>query len=392
MQFERSLALLHRAAHEHRHVIVAVSGGADSMLLLHLACEALTTVPEARLTAWYLHHYQHALEPEREAALNACVAHCLNILPGRFHLQVDHADLDRIQKYLGTSWEHAASMTRRRRLLLLTRKTTELLQVKSIVATGHNYSDFLETVILRSERKIPASALPRASELDPVTGFLRPLTFSTRDDVRQEARARHITWFEDASNDDMRIARNRVRHSSGLGRVLNPILPIDSSNADKDTLGQQLKYIHGHELQYPYEAYLQLTPEKRAQLLFVAFRRLAICTRFTRNHYSRAASLPFFLPPFFAHYESRGNTEVIVFRRGLGETLRLISAGTHNYVRGDRITRSTRIKTSYGHKSVAKMFSERKLSPRQRRQTLVCLSDSSASLAEHIDFSPDIKQ
>ncbi len=390
MQLERGLALLNRAALQHHHVIVAVSGGADSMLLLHLACDALVAISNARLTAWYLHHHNHTLEPERDLALTAGVRHAEKSLPGRFVFLSDHADIDRIRKFLGTSWEHAASMARRRRLRLLKRRITEKSNQEPVIATGHNYSDYCETAMLRAERKIPATAMPEASEVDAETDFLRPLAFLTREQVREVARARGVSWFEDISNENLNIARNRVRKGIGGAAMQNLATP-GIARDQRAFFATSLRVVKpDRELHFPRELYEQLSTAERSRVVFNAFRRLAVCVRFTRNHFSRAAKLPFSLPPFFAHYEFYGNNEVVVFRRGLAQPLRATQAQDGDCLRGDRITRAVRIKTAYGHKSVAKIFSERRYSPRQRRQTLVWMNRTNTGLAERIDFSTEV--
>jgi len=66
----------------------------------------------------------------------------------------------------------------------------------------------------------------------------------------------------------------------------------------------------------------------------------------------------------------------------LGKTLAIPLLNAHT-VFGDQITRALTIALPYGHKALTKLFSERSLSPRERRRTLVRLDarDSKRVLA-----------
>jgi len=119
----------------------------------------------------------------------------------------------------------------------------------------------------------------------------------------------------------------------------------------------------------PVQEWSALNHAARAKTLFTAFKQLAIVKKFTRNHFARAHKLPFAIPPFFAHLEK----DYVVFRRGLGSSVALGCAQSEPYIRGNAATRSLKIALPYGKKSVVKIFSEKKLSPRERRRAIVYL-------------------
>jgi tRNA(Ile)-lysidine synthase TilS/MesJ len=346
-----------------QHLIVAFSGGADSVLTAHFA--AATGLP---LTLWYLHHYGTPIEAHRQNVFTQMQARY-----SKMRMLTDNADISTLSRRMGYSWEHTASLVRRKRLLQLRASTPG-----AAVATGHHYSDYLETLALRRERKIPEAFLPALSDRDEATGFLRPLFQMTREEVRVQVDKLGLPYFEDPANEDMQFARNRVRKTPKRSpedgsRPLTPAIPLFSNELTR-------------ELRLPLSDWSPLSETEKARSLFSAFRRLAVVRKFTRGHFSRAHKLPFALPPFFAHLENSGSEQSVIFRRGLGENVSLPGVGT--YIRGDAVTRSVAIRQPYGKKSVAKIFSEKKLSPRQRRQTLVYLDPDVPKLAARIIF-PD---
>jgi tRNA(Ile)-lysidine synthase TilS/MesJ len=375
---EQGLAVLYRAAQNSDFVIVAISGGADSLLALNLTCEAAAAAPQTQVIGWYLHHYSSGIEPARKAVIDQAALNAQAQIPGRFTLISETADIERIHRRLRTSWEHAAAVTRRRRLRLLANRLAKKPDSTVKVVTGHNHSDLEETVSLRRARLIPDFALPRLACVDEITGFLRPLAFCSRTDVRKLAAARNIEWFDDPANNDMRFARNRLRQNGTV---------VPAPHREYQAEPARFLRVNAREFRIAASEFEQLNAPSRARLIFDAYRRLGITRRFTRNHFQRAQMLPFSLPPFFAHFETLNNLAYVVFRRGLAESLSLPESSQTHYVRGDKITRSTVIATPYGHKSLTKIFSERRYSPRQRRQTIVYFRSGSDKYADRVAFS-----
>ena len=141
---------------------------------------------------------------------------------------------------------------------------------------------------------------------------------SSRDEVRALAAKQNIQWFEDPANADLSVARNRIRHD---GRV----------NEEREPQGApslpDFIRISTRELRISAANFSQLAAIDQARLVFNAYRRLAISRRFTRNHFARAHRLPFALPPFFAHLETRKGHEYVIFRRGLAERRGMSGSG-----------------------------------------------------------------
>jgi tRNA(Ile)-lysidine synthase len=179
-------------------VIVAMSGGPDSMALLHVLWEARERLGVALEVAGV----DHGLRAGAGAELDLVAARAAALgLP--FHrLTVDVAAERRRG---GASLQDAA---RRARLGALADLAAARGAAK--VALGHQADDQAETVLQRIIRGtglgglggIPYRRLP----------FVRPLLDVRRAEILRYLRRRSIPFVEDPSNDDLRFFRARVRH------------------------------------------------------------------------------------------------------------------------------------------------------------------------------------
>lgn len=361
MSLRRALAAFETAS-QNDHWVIAYSAGADSALLLDLALAAASKLPQVRVTAVYLHHYGTELESERKRVIDFSTGRAKQMIGQRFSFCELRRDTARLARRLRRSWEHTASLWRRRQLERLSARLGG-----AQVFTGHQLSDYAETLQLRAERGIPASAWPLLSAHDAVTGFIRPLAYCTRRHVRSVVRQRRLAWYEDPSNSDLAIARNRLRQHAR--HVSKPALP--GSVAQTNEL---LLRVHPREMRMPMAVWSGLTPVARARAIHQAWRQLSVVKKFTRNDFARAQRLPFSLPPLFVHAELMPEGEWIIFRRGLG-AVPLNRQATPRGLRGDRVTRALTLRLPFGKKSVAKLFSERRLSCRQRRLTWIETGD-----------------
>lgn len=197
---------------------VAVSGGADSVCLLHVLFE-LAPRWNLHLSVLHLDHQLRGDESREDAHFVERIAHQLG-LP--FSLaQVDVASAAREQ---GENLEQCARDERRRFFC-------EFLHSGALdrVAVGHTRSDQAETVLFRFLRGSGTAGL---AGIRPVTndGVVRPLIAVERDAVEQFLRERKIPWRQDSSNASLDFARNRIRHD------LLPLLQRDWNPAIKEML------------------------------------------------------------------------------------------------------------------------------------------------------------
>jgi len=176
------------------HVLVAVSGGADSVALL-AALDALRETWFLRLTVWHLDHGLRALESARDRAFVESLARELG------HTIV----VERTRIPPGQNLEARARDVRYRMLEEAARGAG-----CRRIAVGHTQADQAETVLLRLLRGAGARGL---GGMAPRRGaVVRPLLECSRQDVLQFLQARNLPWVEDTSNGDERFARNRIRH------------------------------------------------------------------------------------------------------------------------------------------------------------------------------------
>ncbi len=175
---------------------VAVSGGADSVCLLHVLVE-LAPRWNLRLRVLHLDHRLRGEESRGDAQFVEALAARLG-LPFETLAEDVAAAVDNL--------EQAARHARRR----FFREAIEAGRVER-VALGHTRNDQAETVLFRFLRGSGTAGL---AGMRPVTrdGFVRPLLEVTRSQVEEYLRGRGIQWREDASNRDPRFARNRIRH------------------------------------------------------------------------------------------------------------------------------------------------------------------------------------
>jgi tRNA(Ile)-lysidine synthase len=205
-----------RMFHAGERVGVAVSGGADSVCLLHVLREL-----ECGLSLMVL-HVNHGLRGAESDADEAFVRDLAARLGLEFRCYA--ADVRSISQSTRDNLEQAARRVRHEFFAGLRRD-----KVVEAVALGHTRSDQAETVLFRILRGAGTAGL---SGIRPVTreGLVRPLIDVNRGEVRDFLAERGIAWREDASNLDPAFARNRIRHE------LLPALARDFNPAIEDTL------------------------------------------------------------------------------------------------------------------------------------------------------------
>ncbi|MCH2106574.1 MAG: tRNA lysidine(34) synthetase TilS, partial [Planctomycetes bacterium] len=182
-------------------VLVALSGGADSVLLLELAHRAR---PRPQITAVHVDHGLRDNESDQDAGFCAklCADRGVPFIRRRVHLDPDPSGLEaraRAARY-GVLAEEAARLGAK------------------CVLTGHHADDHLETLLMRWLR---GTALEGLAGLKPKVRLslgardlvvVRPLIDMRREEVHQILTREGIAWREDSSNKDERFTRNRIRH------------------------------------------------------------------------------------------------------------------------------------------------------------------------------------
>ena len=204
----------HRLFASRARLIVAVSGGADSVALLHLLARLRTAW---RLTL-HVAHLDHGLRPDasRDAAF-------VQSLADRSQLPVtmERRDVAAECRRAGWSLEDGARRIRYQFLAEVARH-----QSASCVALAHTADDQAETVLMRLVRGTGLLGLGAMPSKRPLGDgwIVRPLLEVWRKDILAYVQDAELTYCEDPSNQDRRFVRNRIRHEllPLLARHYNP--------------------------------------------------------------------------------------------------------------------------------------------------------------------------
>lgn len=193
-------------------VAVAVSGGSDSVALLHLLHHCLGDEGVSICAATVDHGLRPEAQTEARQVANVCR-----------ELHVDHSILVWHGEKSGGNLQDQA---RRARYELLTDWAKS--SGASVLAVGHTADDQAETFLMRLARGSGVSglaAMPPRRTVNGVT-LIRPLLNVRRHDLRSYLRKRSIQWIDDPSNADERFERVRVRNALESLEPLGLTVPV----------------------------------------------------------------------------------------------------------------------------------------------------------------------
>lgn len=181
-----------------RRVCVALSGGRDSVALLHALAEARTGLPRLQLSALHVHH---GLSANADAWAAFCGDLCRRLdLP---------LEVRRVQVVDGGEGLEAAA--RHARYTAFAGCDADWLVL------AHHRDDQAETLLLNLLRGAASeglAAMPEERPLAPGSALrlVRPLLGTDRRCIEEWLRVRAQGWIEDESNADSRLRRNFLRH------------------------------------------------------------------------------------------------------------------------------------------------------------------------------------
>lgn len=214
-----------------RKIIIAVSGGGDSISLLWLCSKFY----HGHVTAVHVNHGIRGSDSDEDENFTREFASHLNVEFYARHIDVPN---DRMK---GESIESSARRLRLRELCIMARE----LNADSIM-TGHNRDDLAETVlfnILRGTGIRGSVGMNESSEIDGIK-FYRPLLGLRREFLRDILRVRNISWREDRTNNDDSYTRNFIRLN------LLPLITerINSSSVEHlARFGEEMRALRLHE-------------------------------------------------------------------------------------------------------------------------------------------------
>ena len=209
---------------------VAVSGGADSVCLLHVLAE-LAPRWDLRLSVLHLNHELRGAESDRDEEF-------VRRLAEQFGLAVTAQRWRRSPASEDQESHNLEEAAREARLAFFAKAIASggLDQI----AVGHTRSDQAETVLFRFLRGAGTAGL---AGIRPVTslGIVRPLLGVDRAEIETYLKERAIPWREDLTNAHLQFARNRIRHN------LLPQLESDWNPALRETLANTAEWALGEE-------------------------------------------------------------------------------------------------------------------------------------------------
>ncbi|HTD85880.1 MAG TPA: tRNA lysidine(34) synthetase TilS [Candidatus Binatia bacterium] len=184
-----------------KSALVGVSGGVDSMVLLHVLSQHATIE---------VAHLNHRLRGKASDADERLVRQTAKKLGVPCH--IERGDVKGIARGEKLSIEMAARKCRHEFFAQLARK----LGIKTI-ALAHHADDQVELFLLRLLRGAGPEGLAgmRETARSPVDAdltIIRPLLHATKEEIRSYAAEYKIAFREDATNLSVSILRNRIRH------------------------------------------------------------------------------------------------------------------------------------------------------------------------------------
>jgi len=238
------LASIKRRIHDYgfKRLLLAVSGGLDSICLAHYFIENRDALGIEWLGIAHVHHGLREGTADRDAKFVEAFARKQNV---PFFLK--KLDGEALKNAEGSLEENARD-ARYKALVNVASHTpyptsSIINHPSSIIVTAHHAGDQAETMLMRLRRgttlaglrgiqeirildeashtpKQPKVATPylkgsEATDPTPHTPSLyRPFLSVSREELLAYAREHKLTWCEDESNDDVKFARNKVRHET----------------------------------------------------------------------------------------------------------------------------------------------------------------------------------
>ena len=186
-----------------RRILVAVSGGADSMCLLEL----LRKLQDRAQLEIRVLHVHHGLRESAEDDLQYVAEYCKE---AGIPFQAVRVDAAGYAAANGLSVEEAARHLRYEALEKAAKEwDTQADHSECRIAVAHHIEDQSETVLFNLVR---GSRLTGLRGMLPVNGrIIRPLLCCSREEIESYLMEHGITWREDETNEDVRYSRNLIR-------------------------------------------------------------------------------------------------------------------------------------------------------------------------------------
>ncbi len=180
-------------------VVVAVSGGADSVVLLHVLLSLRDKLGLREVLAVHVHHGIRAEEAERDEAFVRTLCRDWAV-----PLRVVRKDVPALAREWKKGLEEAG-----REVRYAVFEELSAANGGCPVATAHTLSDQAETLLLHLSRGCGPHGLTGIPEKRG--HIIRPLLTCSRQEIEAYSREHRLPYVLDSTNTDVRYARNRIR-------------------------------------------------------------------------------------------------------------------------------------------------------------------------------------
>lgn len=191
-EVDKAFVSLNQSHKKIKSMTVALSGGVDSVVLLHLL-HSLQKKHRFTLNATHVHH---GLSKHADKWVRFCEKLCRDL---SVPLDVHYVKLPQ-KKSLGTEGE-----ARRLRYEKLLRSKSDL------VVLAHHADDQAETFLLQLIRGAGVKGLSSMAHFDGTRRLWRPLLNQSRSEIESYAKQHKLKWIEDESNQNTDFDRNFIR-------------------------------------------------------------------------------------------------------------------------------------------------------------------------------------
>lgn len=207
---ERVLSLAEKAIREHNMekmlrggVLVGLSGGADSVMLLLVLCELRKRHGGSfEVKAVHVNHMIRGSEADRDEDFSRELCKGLGV-----PFFSERIDVPKLAERLSCGIEEAARKARYDIFDKIVKADGEL----SCVAVAHNATDNLETVIFNIMR---GAGIVGGAGIPPVRdNIIRPLIYSPKADIVSALESLKVEYVTDSTNLDSEYSRNHIRNN-----------------------------------------------------------------------------------------------------------------------------------------------------------------------------------
>ncbi|MFA6834877.1 MAG: tRNA lysidine(34) synthetase TilS [Fibrobacteraceae bacterium] len=182
-----------------KNVLLAVSGGLDSICLLHYVANHREQLGVQRVVVCHVNHKIRGNEADGDEEF-------VKELAQKYGFAFKHKSLDGLSMLSAGDFENKARIERYKFF-------SEVAEQEHLdfIYTAHHADDQAETLLMRLSRGTTLKGLCGVKK-KRADGIIRPFLEKTKQELLEYAQSNNLEWREDRTNTDTAYARNAVRH------------------------------------------------------------------------------------------------------------------------------------------------------------------------------------